>query len=239
MGTYKTQERLPNGRFGKKIVTPPVVTKRTRRVKKEVNQFNVFLIDDSISIKANGMVNSIVDGMSNIINEIKDTKGVNMYWGLSLFGSPGFKHYLFGNTPTFLEGYQPVQGSTALYDGIGYALNTTQNHILKSKIDSPNVVFNIFTDGEENSSRAFDTTTIAKLISEYREKGWMINFIGGGEDLKVKKVAQKLGIFESNVVNYATTAAGTEGVFESLTKGMKKYSKKAAKGEASNIGFFA
>ena len=53
------------------------------------------------------------------------------------------------------------EGSTALNDAIGFTIERT-NHITKNK--DYNIIFVILTDGEENSSRNYDSHDIEKSI---------------------------------------------------------------------------
>jgi uncharacterized protein YegL len=177
--------------------------------------------------------------MNKIIDDVTSENKDQMFWALSMFGRHSNKHYAFSTSPLRLVNYDPSQGSTALYDGIGYAIQNTIEYIQKNKINHPSIVFNIFTDGEENDSKMYNKEKINNLISQKRDEGWMINFIGGGDDKEVKKVAEDLGIFAANTVSYDTNSAGTSQVFGQISQSMKRYSKSVKQGKTSNEGFFA
>lgn len=240
--SWENQPRDSKGRFLPKKVEPVKKEVKTKKVSKKETQVNVFVIDDSGSIKHNNMRESIVNGMDQIIEDVQATNSngkTTMWWGLSLFGSPNVKHYAFANTPLRLNNYDPCQGSTALYDGVAYAIEQTELYLTKNKITTNNVVVTIFTDGDENDSRRYNSISIKQFISKYTAKGWMINFVGAGSEKVVKETANKMGIFEANTVAYSANAADTTKVLNKVSKGMKQYSKAVAKGQSSNIGFFA
>lgn len=239
--SWQNQARDSKGRFLPKTVapTPPRVTRR--RKKENVKQFNVFVIDDSGSIRHNNMVNSIINGMNEIIHNVENSNSDNkieMFWGLSLFGTAYNNQYSFSNSPIKLVYYNPSQSATALYDGIGYALAQTEHYIANKNIKTNNVVVTIFTDGQENDSRKFTKEKVKTLIEAYKEKGWMINFVGGGDEVSVKKVAESIGIFEQNTMNYNTDSKDTTRAFNKMSKAMSNYTSSVAEGNSSNIGFF-
>ena len=224
---------------GKDFEIVPVKTTTKRKTNNKLTQVNVFVIDDSGSIGSNKMTDSIKQGMDKIIDDVTSENKDQMFWGLSMFGKYSNKHYAFSNSPLRLVNYDPYQSATALYDGIGYAIENTIQYITKNKITHPSIVFNIFTDGEENNSKMYNKEKINSLISQKRDEGWMINFIGGGDDKEVKKVAQDLGIFAANTVSYSTNSAGTSQVLSQVSQSMKRYSKSVKQGKTSNEGFFA
>jgi len=245
MSNWKTQARDAQGRFLSKVevaVPTPVVKKRVSKKAKETvipQQFNVFLIDDSTSIRHNGMVDSIRFGFSEIVSSIEEVANdgkINMSWGISFFGEPGSSNYLLTKKAPNLDNYKPRQGSTALYDGIVNIINNTKIY-LKS-VENANVVLNIFTDGYENSSRKNSLISTNKAIKEAKNAGWMINFIGGGSEKFVKQTAQDLGIFAANTVSYQTNSEDTKAVLSKVSAGMSSYSRSVKKGEATNDGFF-
>ena len=237
--SWENQPRDNKGRFLPKAVVPTKTKARTKKVSNKLTQVNVFVIDDSVSISSNRMTDSIKEGMNKIIDDVISENKDQMFWGLSMFGRYSNRHYAFSNSPLRLVTYNPRQNATALYDGIGYAIQNTIEYIQKNKINRPSVVFNIFTDGEENDSKVYTKEKINNLISQKRDEGWMINFIGGGDDEEVKKVAKDLGIFAGNTVSYNTNSADTTKVLDKVSKSMKSYSKSVKQGKTSNEGFFA
>jgi len=79
--------------------------------------------------------------------------------------------------------YNP-NGGTALLDAVGKTINEkTQFYKSLSKNKKPEqTLILIITDGEENSSFEFTLSTIKKMISEQKKKGWQFAFIGAEID---------------------------------------------------------
>jgi len=236
--SWEKQPRDAKGRFLSKAVEPVKTKAKTKKVSKKLTQVNIFVIDDSASIASNNMVDSIVTGMDDIIKDVLSENEDPMFWGLSMFGKYSNRHYSFSSQPLKLINYNPIQSFTALNDGIAYAIENTAYYIQSNKIQNPSVVFNIFTDGQENNSREYTTEKINALISKKRDDGWMINFIGGGDPKVVKETAKDLGIFAANTVVYNTNSVGTAEVFDKLSESMRGYSKSVKEGKTSNTGFF-
>lgn len=235
--SWKTQARDSKGRFLPKVAapTPPKVTRKKKEV---IKQFNIFVVDDSASIRYNGMVGSIKEGFDQIVNDVNKANNdgkIEMYWGINFFGKRDNMHYAFGNNPFSIKNYNPEQGWTALNDGIIYAINKTQEYL--NTIGKANVVLNIFTDGDENNSRA-SVSDVNKLVEQKKSEGWMINFIGGGDEKFVRKTAENYGIFQANTVSYGTNAVETTQVFAKMSAGMSGYTKAVKQRKATNQGFF-
>ena len=102
--------------------------------------------------------------------------------------------------------YDPCCG-TPLYDAIGYSIKKLRNDI--KDVEDAAVLVTIITDGYENSSKEWDGPTIKKLIDECIDDGWMISFIGAGED--IVKVATTISI--TNTMVWEQTSEGTAAAF--------------------------
>lgn len=105
------------------------------------------------------------------------------------------------NTLTYVP-----NGMTAMYDGVGTALD-----LLKSKPDINNedvtVLVLIISDGEENSSRRWSASRVAEQIKTLQGTGrWTFTYAGANQDLS--KISQTLNIPLGNTVMFAATAAG-------------------------------
>ena len=113
--------------------------------------------------------------------------------------------------------YSP-HGMTALYDAIGYALNTEGKKLAEMKEeDRPSkVVVIIQTDGYENASTDFTRSKIKEMIEEQKSKySWEFVFMGA--DIDATAVSQGIGIDASNAIKYVNTDAGTNVVFASIS----------------------
>jgi len=82
---------------------------------------------------------------------------------------------------------------TALYDGVGHAINELSKRIDDS--EECDVVVVIMTDGHENSSKEFNYTQICSLIEEKKKKEWSFVFMGADES--AWKVGNSLGVQSS------------------------------------------
>jgi len=110
------------------------------------------------------------------------------------------------------ETYRP-RGATALLDAIGKTIRTFRKRIraLPEKDRPDQVVFAIFTDGLENSSRKYDWKAIADKIRRRQDKdGWEFLFLAAGQDAIA--TASQMSIASHNA---ATAAEGRKGILVS------------------------
>jgi hypothetical protein len=236
---WKTQPRDNKGRFIK-AVNPPKVSRRRNKVVNK--QFCCFLLDDTSSIQYNRLVQTLESGINEALIAVKQASKENKvetYYGFSLFGHPSNRHYLFSKVKPEIRNYNPNQGWTALYDAIGYGIETTEKYIQEYNIPSKNVQFTIFTDGDENASKVYNATSIKKLIEQKISEGWSINFMGGGDADSVMKAAESMGIYAANTVSFNTDVVETTRAIKKYAKSTQSYTAGVSKGENSNIGFFA
>jgi uncharacterized protein YegL len=125
-----------------------------------------------------------------------------------------------------------TRGSTALFDAIGRTIEKLAASIQPGE----KVLVNIYTDGQENSSRYFRAETINSLIKSWSEKGWTFTFIGTPSD--VDYVKDRLYNKDSNTLVYDGTAKGLEKSFIANTAARSNYSQKVSKGEDVSEGFY-
>lgn len=115
--------------------------------------------------------------------------------------------------------------------------------LLGSKLTNKDiqVTITVLSDGQENSSKVYNSTSIKNLIEEVKNTyNWTINYIGAGEEKVVKEAATKLGITSSNVANFTANSEGTKGLFQTYNTARKSKSISYAKtGENTNFGFFS
>jgi len=116
--------------------------------------------------------------------------------------------------------YSP-DGMTALYDAIGMGVNKLRNQISEDLAErKANVVVTIFTDGDENTSKEFQTASEVKtLTEEIQETGqWTVAFVGCGDE--VFDVAQSMGISRGNTMSYESGVEGTTRAFKSMSNAL-------------------
>lgn len=115
-----------------------------------------------------------------------------------------------------------ARGGTPLYDATGWIID----QIYK---DNPKrAVLILQSDGEENSSKEYNNASILKRISDFKERGYQVVFLGS--DFKdVGKVAQSYGMNWATQIN--RTAGNYGAVSASLASKTMAY---AASGSAVN-----
>tara|TARA_R110002096_G_scaffold233047_10_gene423033 strand:+ start:126 stop:797 length:672 start_codon:yes stop_codon:yes gene_type:complete len=102
------------------------------------------------------------------------------------------------------------RGATALLDAIGLTIRSFRNRIkdLPKHQRPDQVIFAIFTDGEENSSQRYTWKDIADKIQKRQSKdNWQFLFLGAGQDAIA--TASQMNI---HAYNAATASVGEKGV---------------------------
>lgn len=241
--SWKTQARDSKGRFLPKVVEPVKTTRKTRSKKaSDVTQFNVIVLDQSGSMAS--VKNETILGFNQVLTAALDEASKNKiktYYGYTLFGSIVTDRVINPNSPKLLNSdtYTP-SGMTALNDAIGSTLKEVQKFISYNKITNPKVVVTILTDGDENNSRTYSSSDIKIMIEEFKNLGWVINYIGAGTDKEVKNYSKSIGIYESNTMSYtANNTVSTKNTFNKLSEKTRGYTQAVASGSDSNFGFFA
>lgn len=112
------------------------------------------------------------------------------------------------------EEYNPG-ACTPLYDAIGFGIQSIRHSVS----DDDTVLVTIITDGYENASREYNGRSIATLIAELKEKGWMFTYIGANQD--AVEVARTMNI--SNALNFVQDDAGTKEMFRRERKSRERY----------------
>jgi hypothetical protein len=110
--------------------------------------------------------------------------------------------------------YQPM-GMTALLDATGTAISKWAD--IAEEGDKVLVVS--MTDGEENSSREFNLTTIRQLIETQQGKGWEFIYLAQGLDAWTS--AQAMGYNRNTYVG--TQAVDTGGTMRAMSHVTKAY----------------
>lgn len=121
---------------------------------------------------------------------------------------------VFENTPLqevkdiTAETFMP-RGMTALYDAIGKTL------VEIVPIDDAKQIIMIMTDGEENSSKEFNHSSVKTIIEASQKKGWEIIFMGANID--AEQVGGSMGIKTGNSVTFAANAVGATASYASVS----------------------
>ena len=95
----------------------------------------------------------------------------------------------------YLDGKYNPGGMTALYDGIGTAIDELNDWIDETPKDErpEKTIVVIMTDGEENYSSKYNLATIKRMIN-HQEKSHDWTFVYMGSDLSNAKEVSSLGI---------------------------------------------
>jgi len=104
------------------------------------------------------------------------------------------------------------RGSTALLDAIGQTIDAFKVRIrdLPAAARPDQVIFAIFTDGEENASHRFTWKDIAGKIRRRQEKqGWEFLFLGANQDAIA--TAAQMNIHAHNAATASYSAEGVRG----------------------------
>jgi len=233
------------GRFTKKkarasrakkpqVVIPPLAT-----------ILNIFLLDDSGSMynKADATVNGFNE-VVDICKTASKTTGVTYRDILVTFGE--LEYYKWKEGSTYLSMipaigkhyYSPSQNGTALYDAILDSITCAENLLKADKDTEYRVVLTVFTDGRNNVN-GYKMNQLKLTIEERRNQGWVINFIGAGEDSVIKKEAAKIGIDFTNTLSYVNTSAGTRGAMGKMSAASMNFAEAVSQREEKTVGFFA
>lgn len=120
--------------------------------------------------------------------------------------------------------YRP-NGCTPLYDAVGETL--TDLEAVAETHDDAVASVTIITDGEENFSRRYSGSDVAKIISRLKEKGWNFNIIGANID--VESLAKDLHI--DNTLKWEQTQEGTSSMGKKLNESQRSYYRAMAEEE--------
>jgi uncharacterized protein YegL len=209
--------------------TSPIKTK----VIGDVPTIHVADVLDSSGSMAGGKIAAAIKGINIGVEGLKsDKEKVNYTYTLCDFSDSSIFRHITAPLSQVEVFKGHTRGSTSLYDAIG----DTISHIKDMAKPEDKVLVNIYTDGEENSSRRYRAEQIAGLISELSEKGWTFTFIGTQRDVEFAQ--SKLKFDMSNTLVHDNTARGMGSAFTTNSVARSAYSSKVSKGEDVKTGFY-
>ena len=191
--------------------------------------YNLVILDKSGSMES--ISKEAIDGYNETLGTIRAAQLKHMdtqehFVSLAAFCGCGID-MIYDKTPIkdadklTPEKYDPCC-CTPLFDAIGSSIKKLRKDI--KDVEDAAVLVTIITDGYENASKEWTGPAVKKLIDECKADGWMVSFIGAGED--VVKVATTISV--TNTVVWEKTSEGTHAVFENENDAQSRYYDKMA-----------
>lgn len=166
----------------------------------------MLIIDRSGSMSS--IRDDMVGGLNGLLEEQKKQPGLLTVSVVSFDNEVELSHRMAAPSGVTVE--LDPRGSTALYDAMGFGINTMASDIdaLPEHARPSTVQVIVVTDGEENASGEYSGKLIKKLVTEKtKSENWDFVFLGANQDAVMK--AAELGIGEGSALTYD---AGSEGV---------------------------
>jgi uncharacterized protein YegL len=153
-----------------------------------------FVIDESGSMS--GTEDDVIGGFKKVVDEQKEVKDGTCSVSYFKFASDVEQVYIGKdvNDVEYLDGKYHPCGFTALFDGVGTAIDEIGKWIDKMPEDEKpekNLIV-VMTDGGENNSKEYSASKVKEMIKHQEDKyNW--SFIYMGSDLKDAHDANSLG----------------------------------------------
>ena len=171
-----------------------------------------FILDRSGSMS--NTWNDVVGGYKTFIEDQKKE-----------VGKCTFSLVTFDNTIEIKEDFKDIaevsdildthpRGGTALYDALGSSIVALGEKLAAmDENERPSKVLIVLqTDGEENSSREFNSKTIQELVQKQTDEfKWQFMFLGADKDC-LNKAVSMMGINAGNAAVYGSTQSMTTGL---------------------------
>lgn len=169
----------------------------------------VFVLDDSGSMQS--CRDTTISGYNEYLQmQKKDARETGIPTYVSLYKFDGSSvTALFNRIPVNevselnRDTYNP-RGGTNLYDAIGGVMMQINSDLQKhKKADRDSVIVTILTDGEENSSRTFDSANIKIMVEKAEAKNWGFMFLGA--NINAFAASSLLGFNTNNTMQYTSS----------------------------------
>lgn len=206
-------------------------TKKKKETNMKPKTYVTIILDQSGSM--GGTKAQAIQGYNEQVQQMKlNSKDQDIFCSLITFNGEVFEHLWCEPadklTEATTEDYK-TEGSTAMRDAIGYAIEKLQKTVDNSGDIAHLVV--IVSDGEENASHHYSVEALSELKSAVDKTGkWTFTYMGCDERY-LKKVAQQLNIPISNVAKWSNSSPelAIRGMHQNCTK-QKAYYRGRAKG---------
>lgn len=202
----------------------------------------VFVIDESGSMT--GTESDVIGGFKKVVDEQRAVKDGTCAVSYFKFAT-GVEKVFLGkdiNEVEYLDGKYSPDGLTALFDGVGTAIDEVGKWLdsMKEEDKPEKTLVVVMTDGGENNSRDYSASKVKEMIKHQEEKySW--EFIYMGSDLRDANDANSLGFgtkLYSSSVNYSanydmincalTSYRGDKGDVGAKGANFKRYLSEAA-----------
>ena len=176
----------------------------------------MLIVDRSGSMSS--IRDDMVGGLTTLVEEQKKQPGLLTISMVSFDNQVELQHQMA--TPDAVSIQLEPRGGTALFDAMGFGLNTMQADIDAlpdhAKPDTVQVV--VVTDGHENASGEYTGNTVKRLVEEKTKENWDIVFLGANQDAVMK--AAELGITRDRSMTYGANRDGVSNATESMSRYM-------------------
>ena len=175
----------------------------------------MLIIDRSGSMSS--IRDDMVGGLTTLVEEQKKQPGLLTISVVSFDNQVELQHQMA--TPDSVAIQLEPRGGTALYDAIGFGLNTLQADVdaLPDHAKPETVQVVVVTDGHENASGEYNGVTVKNLVTEKtKDHNWDIVFLGANQDAVMK--AAELGIERDRSMTYGANPDGVSSASESLNR---------------------
>lgn len=155
----------------------------------------VFVIDESGSMT--GTEADVIGGFKKVVDEQKENKNGTCTVSYYKFESDVTEVYkgIDVNDVEYLDGKYSPNGLTALYDGVGMAIDNIGKWLdsMKEEDKPEKTIVVIMTDGGENNSKDYSASKVREMIKHQEDKyNW--SFVYMGSDITDATDANSLGI---------------------------------------------
>mgnify|MGYP006188410855 CR=1 FL=1 len=173
----------------------------------------LFIIDRSGSMYT--IANDMEGGITTLLEEQKEIEG-QVTVDLAYFDDKFEYAQEMASLTAAVPSIKP-RGMTALYDAVGKAVTQFGTSLANlDEDDRPGkVLVVIVTDGLENASQEYTSTSIKDIITEQREKyNWEFVFLGANQDAVL--VGGNMGIPSRSAMTYVADSAGVANASANL-----------------------
>jgi hypothetical protein len=177
----------------------------------------MLIIDRSGSMSS--IRDDMVGGLNGLLEEQKKQPGLLTVSVVSFDNAVELPHRMAAPSGVTVE--LDPRGATALYDAMGFGINTMASDIdaLPEHAKPSTVQIIVVTDGEENASGEYSGKLIKKLVTEKtKSENWDFVFLGANQDAVMK--AAELGIGEGSALTYDAGADGVQNMASSANRYM-------------------